>query len=850
MSCEEIDNEGMLLQTSENFQVNEGENSSKQLKTMNPKVGFIEKKSKELVKVVNKNISAIVVECEKALGLSLRTTDPIRNAVMESVERHAKVAKEATKVLLEQFVWECEEHTRNMRGDERDDIEEGVIEILRVAGLTQTNQLELCLDEKMSDRDSLQRLSEMVGCLSGDLVERVRELLEGSSKKERENERLRKTITQQDAHIQELMSRIAQLCKQPAAENALNGSHSSGLSSCSNEKWKRFSRAGTMESCANQQKLQGTSTPETWNRPSCSSLSQSSSANGIKCSALTGVYNPHPSKVSKGFEESGRECDNALLEYMRTAALPVIEPFHGGENQSFRRFVNAFLIRYHKPQWDDVSLIQLFESFLREKALVTFETLPKEVKEGSFEGVVDAMQERLQEDGNSARVKALSQLRCLSLREGQSVAEFCVILEKIAHKAFPDTPAEVVSLQKAEILFRQLASWNGSYSLSEAIETSSSGDAYENVKRAAMRLERNRRAAAEMSSESWRNEASSGRIADDRFLRFNDISRGSSTPTSRGRNTACIRRNMKHHAEEEEAEQASNCVDSGPVKCYNCGRRGHIAKECRMHENNANYHMDSACHPESFSALVDKLVGSLTVDKGHGRTRQSKILQKGPQTIRGKSRPRDDRGTKLEGMNFRGSSNAHTENGANPLHDGLFRSCKGRKCNALGASKFKEHGTPSVKASKSHHQKSVQYNLNAEPWTKAHNASTGSKIPQEGLTPRKFKNNKRRKRDVEPKHTCCRAATFSSPTCAERNAVIVFHICPGSKGWHVSSELSHEPVNGIQRYKQKKRAHSYRNNHTCRKFQLNRAPDENHNGNIRLSEKSTTSWSRKKLRLW
>lgn len=61
---------------------------------------------------------------------------------MGSVERQAKVAKEATKMLLEQFMEECEEYIKNVEADKGDVIEEGVIEILEVAGLTQTIQLE------------------------------------------------------------------------------------------------------------------------------------------------------------------------------------------------------------------------------------------------------------------------------------------------------------------------------------------------------------------------------------------------------------------------------------------------------------------------------------------------------------------------------------------------------------------------------------------------------------------------------------------------------------------------------------------------------------------------------------
>ncbi|KAL6734878.1 hypothetical protein Aduo_005372 [Ancylostoma duodenale] len=112
------------------------------------------------------------------------------------------------------------------------------------------------------------------------------------------------------------------------------------------------------------------------------------------------------------------------------------------------------------------------------------------------------MQECLQEDGNSTRTRALHQLRNLSLRNDQSLGEFCVVFEEIAERAFPDIPAKVVSLQKVEILFRQLASWKGSYFLSEAIEMSKSGEANENVKKAALRLERNREAVEEMSQGS------------------------------------------------------------------------------------------------------------------------------------------------------------------------------------------------------------------------------------------------------------------------------------------------------------------------------------------------------------
>lgn len=96
-----------------------------------------------------------------------------------------------------------------------------------------------------------------------------------------------------------------------------------------------------------------------------------------------------PLKLSRT-ERIEDKCDHdrALVEYMRTAALPVIEPFYGGEKQSFKRIVKSFTIRYHNPQRDDKSLIQVFESFLTKKALVALEAIPSVIKESTFEEVI------------------------------------------------------------------------------------------------------------------------------------------------------------------------------------------------------------------------------------------------------------------------------------------------------------------------------------------------------------------------------------------------------------------------------------------------------------------------------
>ncbi|VDP03633.1 unnamed protein product [Heligmosomoides polygyrus] len=100
------------------------------------------------------------------------------------------------------------------------------------------------------------------------------------------------------------------------------------------------------------------------------------------------------------------------------------------EKESFKRFINSFLVKYPKRLWDDKSLIQLLEGMLRKDALTIFGTLPHNVKAGTFDDVVRAMEDRLKVDDNNACVKAMTKLRKLAIRDRQSVSEFCLVSGK------------------------------------------------------------------------------------------------------------------------------------------------------------------------------------------------------------------------------------------------------------------------------------------------------------------------------------------------------------------------------------------------------------------------------------
>lgn len=106
------------------------------------------------------------------------------------------------------------------------------------------------------------------------------------------------------------------------------------------------------------------------------------------------------------------------------------------KDYSWDSFIEAFSLKYPTRNWRNVELKTLLKSKLASKAKAQCEALSREIRHGPFKCLVTALAEANKVEAQTGRVIALGQLGRLKKAEGQSVAEYCVQLEKLSAMAY------------------------------------------------------------------------------------------------------------------------------------------------------------------------------------------------------------------------------------------------------------------------------------------------------------------------------------------------------------------------------------------------------------------------------
>ncbi|XGW28157.1 hypothetical protein V3C99_008173, partial [Haemonchus contortus] len=276
-------------------------------------------------------------------------------------------------------------------------------------------------------------------------------------------------------------------------------------------------------------------------------------------------------RMSRGSSQGSISlAENQFGAYLRYVALPDVRLFSGKDKDySWNNFIESFSLKYPTQNWSSEELKILLKSKLSGEAKTRYEALPHRTRRGSFEGLVAALAETYRVDAQTSRVVALGKLRRLKKAEEQSVAEYCVLLERLSAMAYPELDETALMTVRAHQLYEQLVHWPESYHLLVAMEMPGA-DPYTSLKDTAMRIERRNLTLANTKSMSM-SETSS---------------RPSASTAPRTSNVGCDK--SRRPSAHGEATQRLKDVEKGrqekqkemKTRCYKCQGIGHFARNC------------------------------------------------------------------------------------------------------------------------------------------------------------------------------------------------------------------------------------------------------------------------------
>ncbi|EYC17485.1 hypothetical protein Y032_0030g2081 [Ancylostoma ceylanicum] len=186
------------------------------------------------------------------------------------------------------------------------------------------------------------------------------------------------------------------------------------------------------------------------------------------------------------------DADASRMFAART--LPDVEIFNDQQGKKFEDFLARFAMKYQNLGLSNEMLVHLLLSKLDGFPKAVAEALPKHIREGNFDVLVDTLKDKFKLNDSAEQMKAYMELK--RLRKKGDVTRYCLELESLTSKAYSDASNEELSRTRAGELLAQLSDWPEYLQLYTTIELAPKGCAYEMVKNMAQRCERSKEVAA------------------------------------------------------------------------------------------------------------------------------------------------------------------------------------------------------------------------------------------------------------------------------------------------------------------------------------------------------------------
>ncbi|KAK6017953.1 zinc knuckle, partial [Ostertagia ostertagi] len=270
---------------------------------------------------------------------------------------------------------------------------------------------------------------------------------------------------------------------------------------------------------------------------------------------LQGECNRTPLGSMQGFE---------MARMFAALTLPDVKVYNDPNGREFGDFLAQFRLKYQGLGLDDDMLVHLLFSKLDGFPRSVAEALPRSVKVAGFKAIVEALQDKFRENESSTQMNAYMKLK--TLRMEKDVTSYCVELEKITQRAYPEASEKELSRTRASELVAQLSNWPEYLQLYTTMELAPKEHAYEMVKSMAQRCERSRALA----------------IATKKTLDASKSQR--SIPEERGpgeKNRPQSRQKQDVSSAPTATQSKDNRAQKRVPKCFKCNECGHFSRDCK-----------------------------------------------------------------------------------------------------------------------------------------------------------------------------------------------------------------------------------------------------------------------------